>query len=344
MIGMDIVQLGLNIKRLEGRASAMGMSRADVLTDIVETAKLHKKGQSTDGYFKSVGGKSWQKRKNLINAIQGLNSNAQRGINPVFDKMGMNTQTGTYRTFAYDRVDGFTDLTGDMVIPYGNNAYYTLKANLMPQAPRINVKGEIVKDAPNVRVSSIENLDTEIPLGFNRKPVIDTRLQSLSDDDFWIYSRDINSKVDKLEGLWDDNESLINDRAFRKKLATSQDEFSAMENENFRRSIEHAPSEDIAYEFRQLKPWLDDDKVKMAILINNIGRRGLMEEMRSFLTEYAKRSPDHAEILSSKMEDAARVVREMGDNQRGSVEGNLPTNNISYMPQGETKAKPTSSP
>ena len=152
MIGMDIVQLGLNIKRLEGRASAMGMSRADVLTDIVETAKLHKKGQSTDGYFKSVGGKSWQKRKNLINAVQGLNTNVQRGINPVFDKMGMNTQTGTYRTFAYDRIDGFTDLTGDVVIPYGNNAYYTLKANLMPQAPRINVKGEIVKDATNVRL------------------------------------------------------------------------------------------------------------------------------------------------------------------------------------------------
>jgi len=152
MIGMDIVQLGLNIKRLEGRASAMGMSRTDVLTDIVETAKLHKKGQSTDGYFKSVGGNNWQKRKNLINAIQGLNTNAQRGINPIFDKMGMDTQTGTYRTFAYDRINGFVDLTGDMVIPYGNNAYYTLKANLMPQAPRINVKGEVVRDASNVRL------------------------------------------------------------------------------------------------------------------------------------------------------------------------------------------------
>jgi len=285
-----------------------------VLTDIVETAKLHKKGQSTDGYFKSVGGKSWQKRKNLINAIQGLNSNAQRGINPVFDKMGMNTQTGTYRTFAYDRVDGFVDLTGDMVIPYGNNAYYTLKANLMPQAPRINVNGEIVKDAPNVRVSSIENLYTEIPLGLNRKPVIDTRLQSLSDDDFWIYSRDVKSKVNKLHELWDDNYALENDRNFREKLATAHDELTAIENENFRRDIEDAPSEDIAYEFRQLNPRSSRDKVKMAILINNIGRRGLMEEMRSFLTAYAKRSPDHAEILSSKMEDAARIVREMGGN------------------------------
>ena len=64
----------------------------------------------------------------------------------------MDKQTGTYRTFAYDRIDGFTDFTGDMVIPYGNNAYYTLKANLMPQAPRINVKGEIVRDAPDVRL------------------------------------------------------------------------------------------------------------------------------------------------------------------------------------------------
>jgi len=152
MVGMDIVQLGLNIKRFESRAAAMGMSRANVLTDIVETAKLHKRGASTDGYFKSVGGKNWKQRQNFINAVQGLNTKAQRLINPAFDKLGMDKQTGTYRTFAYDRIDGFTDLTGDMVIPYGNNAYYTLKANLMPQAPRINVKGEVVRDASNVRL------------------------------------------------------------------------------------------------------------------------------------------------------------------------------------------------
>jgi hypothetical protein len=150
MVGMDIVQLGLNIKRLERKAAAMGMSRANVLADIVETAKLHKRGASTDGYFKSVGGKNWKERQRFINAVQGLNTKAQRVINPAFDKLGMDKRTGTYRTFAYDRIDGFTDLTGDMVIPYGNNAYYTLKANLMPQAPRINVKGEVVKDAPNV--------------------------------------------------------------------------------------------------------------------------------------------------------------------------------------------------
>jgi hypothetical protein len=128
------------------------MSRANVLTDIVETAKLHKRGASTDGYFKSVGGKNWKERQRFINAVQGLNTKSQRLINPAFDKLGMDKQTGTYRTFAYDRIDGFTDLTGDMVIPYGNNAYYTLKANLMPQAPRINVKGEIVRDASNVRL------------------------------------------------------------------------------------------------------------------------------------------------------------------------------------------------
>ena len=153
MVGMDIVQLGLNIKRFERRAAAMGMSRANVLTDIAETAKLHKRGASTDGYFKSVGGKNWKQRQNFINAVQGLNTKAQRVTNPMFDKLGMDKQTGTYRTFAYDRIDGFTDLTGDMVIPYGNNAYYTLKANLMPQAPRINVKGEIVRGALDVRLA-----------------------------------------------------------------------------------------------------------------------------------------------------------------------------------------------
>jgi hypothetical protein len=152
LVAMDITQLGLNINRLQRKAATLGMSRANVLTDIAEMAKLHKRGVSTDGYFKSVGGKDWKNRKNLITAVQGLNTKAQRLTNPAFDKLGMDKQTGTYRTFAYDRIDGFTDLTGDMVIPYGNNAYYTLKANLMPQAPRINVKGEIVRDAADVRL------------------------------------------------------------------------------------------------------------------------------------------------------------------------------------------------
>ena len=164
MVGMDITQLGLNINRLQRKAATLGMSRANVLTDIAEMAKLHKRGVSTDGYFKSVGGKDWKNRKNLITAVQGLNTKAQRLTNPAFDKLGMDKQTGTYRTFAYDRIDGFTDLTGDMVIPYGNNAYYTLKANLMPQAPRINVKGEIVRDAPGVRLmpkSPLEKMDSD---------------------------------------------------------------------------------------------------------------------------------------------------------------------------------------
>ena len=160
MVGMDIVQLGLNINRLQRKAATLGISRANILTDIAEMAKLHKRGVSTDGYFKSVGGKDWKNRKNLINAVQGLNTKAQRLTNPAFDKLGMDKQTGTYRTFAYDRIDGFTDLTGDMVIPYGNNAYYTLKANLMPQAPRINVKGEIVRDAPNTRLMPWKEKET----------------------------------------------------------------------------------------------------------------------------------------------------------------------------------------
>jgi hypothetical protein len=122
MVGMDITQLGLNINRLQRKAATLGMSRANVLTDIVETAKLHKRGVSTDGYFKSVGGKNWKERQRFINAVQGLNTKSQRLINPAFDKLGMDKQTGTYRTFAFDRMDAVTDFTGDMVIPYGNNA------------------------------------------------------------------------------------------------------------------------------------------------------------------------------------------------------------------------------
>ena len=163
LVAMDITQLGLNINRLQRKAATLGMSRANVLTDIAEMAKLHKRGVSTDGYFKSVGGKDWKNRKNLITAVQGLNTKAQRLTNPAFDKLGMDKQTGTYRTFAYDRIDGFTDLTGDMVIPYGNNAYYTLKANLMPQAPRINVKGEIVRDAPDVPQIPQNKTDAKSP-------------------------------------------------------------------------------------------------------------------------------------------------------------------------------------
>jgi hypothetical protein len=325
MVGMDIVQLGLNIKRFERRAAAIGMSRANVLTDIVETAKLHKKGVSTDDYFKRVGGKDWRKRKDLINAIQGLNTKSQRVINPMFDKLGMDKQTGTYRTFAYDRIDGFTDLTGDMVIPYGNNAYYTLKANLMPQAPRINVKGEVVKDAPDISVAPYRSIENKPRSSYDYKTGV-------------LYEDKINnSYAQKVE--IGKNRYIVQVKRNKRYDTNSQSNvwdihFDA--NESFGRT-----GDGVLNIKRSLMPVVQG-------LVDHIKKN---KDTKAIFRN-AGNEPQKIKVFNKMMERSGFVPVSEGSSiftwdtsqqlpQTLPVQGNT---NVPPIPQGKTKAKPTSTP
>lgn len=163
---------------------------------------------------------------------------------------------------------------------------------------------------------------SETPLGLSRQPVVNLTLKSRSDSEFDTYSQEVKSNLNRMEKAWDENDALGDDPAFREELANAQDDYSAVENEEFRRYMENAEPEDMAYEFRQLDPANPFHKVKMALLLDAANRRGIQGELKPFLNEYANRSSDHAEVLAGKLADAAKVVQEMGGMREPSA-GNL---------------------
>ena len=149
LVGMDMVQLKLNIAKAtkSSIAKKLDMKYADILNDIDSSALLHAKNQTTDAYFQSKDPKNWERRKNFINSVQGLLTESQKKTNPLFDKRNLNKTSGIYRTFAWDRLGDKIQMTGEVAIPYGQNSYYSLRDNLMPQPPRMNRNGELVKEA-----------------------------------------------------------------------------------------------------------------------------------------------------------------------------------------------------
>jgi hypothetical protein len=152
LVGMDMVQLKLNIAKAakSSIAKKLGMKYADILNDIDNSALLHAKNQTTDAYFQSKDPKNWEKRKNFINSVQGLLTESQKKTNPLFDKRNLNKTSGIYRTFAWDRLGDKIQMTGEVAVPYGQNSYYSLRDNLMPQFPRMNRNRELVIEIPPI--------------------------------------------------------------------------------------------------------------------------------------------------------------------------------------------------
>ena len=153
LVGMDMVQLKLNIAKAAKSkiAKKLNMKYADILNDIDSSALLHAKNQTTDAYFQSKDPKNWERRKNFINSVQGLLTESQKKTNPLFNKRNLNKTSGIYRTFAWDRLGDKIQMTGEVAIPYGQNSYYSLRDNLMPQPPRMNRNGELVPEVSGVK-------------------------------------------------------------------------------------------------------------------------------------------------------------------------------------------------
>jgi hypothetical protein len=149
LVGMDMIQLKSNIARgaKSKIAKSLKMKYADILNDVDNVALLHAKDQVTDSYFQEKDPKNWERRKNFINSVQGLLTESQRKTNPVFDKRSLDKSSGIYRTFAWDRLGDKIQMTGELAIPYGQNAYYGLRDNLMPQPPRMNRNGELINES-----------------------------------------------------------------------------------------------------------------------------------------------------------------------------------------------------
>ena len=151
-----------------------------------------------------------------------------------------------------------------------------------------------------------------IPLGLNRGPVIDLSLKRLSEKAFEARRASVFKELDNLEAKYDANPSRVDtDLGFRKKLAKLQDQYEAFELETFRRQMAEYPAEDVAFELRQLGTRHDSDKAKVSLLINEVKKRGIQKQIKPYLEEYARKSPDHAEILEGKLKDFRKISEEI---------------------------------
>ena len=123
-----------------------------------------------------------------------------------------------------------------------------------------------------------------IPLGLRRGPVVDVSLKRLSNKAFENRRTLVNKEVNALEAEYDANPNRVEeDLGFRKKLAKAQDDHEAFENETFRRLVQDSPPEDVAFELRQLNARSDYDKTKIALLLDEVEKRGIGKQLEPYV-------------------------------------------------------------
>lgn len=149
---MDLRQLEKNVKRAVNNhiAKKLNLNRQQILDDIQESVAIQNNGQSTDAYYKSKDLENWEKRKNFINSVLGLQTKTQLTINPLISKVSPDLESGIFRTFAFDRLQSAIQANSNVSIPFGANSYYAIRDNLLPQSPRFNRNGELVPEKSNV--------------------------------------------------------------------------------------------------------------------------------------------------------------------------------------------------
>jgi hypothetical protein len=177
---MDLRQLDKNVDRAVKNkiAKELGMTRKKIYEDIERSVELQNKGQASDGYYQSVDPQNWRKRKNFINSVLGLQTNRQLGINPMMKKVSPDLVTGIYRTFAFDRIQSVIRSGGDVVIPFGQNSYYSIRDNLLPQTPRFNRNGDLVPEKTDL--SNVRYMPKQMAQDYKRHAELESRKSSLS--------------------------------------------------------------------------------------------------------------------------------------------------------------------
>lgn len=145
---MDLLQLGKNVEKAVGTKLALdlGLNRNSILQDIQESVDAQNKTGSSDSYYKSKDPVRWLERKRFINAVIGQMTKKQKSINPLMGTVSPSLESGIFRTFLFDQLQSVVKANEKVSIPFGQGAYYNIKANLMPQAPRMNSRGDLIKE------------------------------------------------------------------------------------------------------------------------------------------------------------------------------------------------------
>lgn len=171
IIGLDINLWDKNIKKVANSKAAkdIGYSERDIRTDAYEASKFHIKNQSPDPYFEGKYGREQAlKRKSLVASTYGEMTKSQNNFNPLLSESGMSKADGVYRTFSLDDIKRVSRTNSTADLAFDPNNYYSLKINLMPEAPIVDRSGNIVENP--VMKDFFEN---HLPSGqrFREKPM-----------------------------------------------------------------------------------------------------------------------------------------------------------------------------
>jgi len=148
-----------------------------------------------------------------------------------------------------------------------------------------------------------------IHLGLGRKPVFNKSLESMTDNQFEKHKDLVDSTLNDLEKTFDENPNIVDtDLEFRNKLAIAQDEFSSAEIEHFRRNVDVSFVDDIVRDFMGLSLSHDNDKLKAAILLNEVKKQGVESEFMQELGKRSEVSSDHAELVEAQLKEAKGII------------------------------------
>ena len=168
----------------------------------------------------------------------------------------------------------------------------------------------------------------EIALGVDRKPVVDTSLRELSDEQFDIEKERAEKAVEALEDqisddtLTVDAERLMADPKYRQDLADAQDRLSAIENEDTFRNALTADIDDVVDEIVGLRiNQHPREKVKAIALIEAIKERGAEKELQQAIDKRSGISADERSFLQSQLED----IKKLGEEIKQPSQKVLPT-------------------
>ena len=146
---LDVNLWDQNIKKVANSRPAkdLGYTEKQIRADSYEASKYHIKNQSPDAYFEQKYGKAQAlKRKSLVASTYGEMTAKQRAYNPLLTEVGMGRPDHVYRTFSLDDIKSATRTNSSVNLSFDPNNYYSLKVNLMPEAPIVDRKGNPIEN------------------------------------------------------------------------------------------------------------------------------------------------------------------------------------------------------
>ena len=175
--------------------------------------------------------------------------------------------------------------------------------------------GEIAEmKLPSQRGRGVDMMPEDIPLGLKRSPFIDPNLTNIGDDAFDAIEIKTRKELDKLEEEFDGfplrGTEVDAPIEFKRKLATAQDAYSAVELEKFRRQIEGEEPWFIASEFRMLAGGTQNAETvfKLALLGETVKKRGIQKELFGELDAKIGKDENAREVFEGQLKKAQEAM------------------------------------